>query len=441
MADSSGRRSAELFDRAVEIFPGGVNSPVRAFRAVGGVPPFMVGGEGAFVTDADGRSYIDYLGSWGPLILGHAHPAVEAAVADASRAGLTFGAPTEREVVLGELIRSAMPSLERLRFVSTGTEAAMSALRLARAYTGRTKILKFDGGYHGHSDALLVAAGSGLLTNALPSSAGVPDAWVADTISVPFNDLEAVEHALSVHPGAIAAVIVEPVAGNMGVIPPADGFLDGLRELTRREGALLIFDEVITGFRVALGGAQARFGVSPDLTCVGKIIGGGLPAAAYGGRAEIMRLIAPEGPVYQAGTLSGNPVAMAAGAATLRQLHTPGCYDRLESLGKRLEDGIVQAAARAGATVTVQRVGSMLTPFFTDQPVRDESAARRCDTRLYGRFLHGLLDRGVYAPPSQFEAWFVSLAHTERDLDQSISAIDDALRTAISETKAGSGPA
>jgi len=427
---ASDSASQRLFERASQLFPGGVNSPVRAFRAVGGTPPFMVSGEGAQVFDADGRAYTDFLGSWGPLILGHADPGVEQAIVEATRAGTTFGAPTEREITLGELIVAALPSIERLRFVSSGTEAAMSALRLARAYTGRTRVVKFDGGYHGHSDALLVSAGSGVLTHALPSSAGVPSAWTDSTLSVPYNDLEAVEAVFQKLPDDVAAVIVEPIAGNMGVVPPMDGFLQGLRALTERFGAVLIFDEVITGFRIGLGGAQARYGITPDLTCLGKIIGGGLPAAAYGGRRDIMALIAPEGPVYQAGTLSGNPVAMAAGAATLRRLRAPGTYERLDNLGGRLADGITEAAKRTGMPVQVQRVGSMLTPFFCDSAVRDEASAKRCDTATYARFLHGLLDNGVYAPPSQFEAWFVSLAHTQAEIDAAVAAVEASMLVA-----------
>lgn len=409
-------RSEELFERALRLFPGGVNSPVRAFRAVGGTPPFIAAGHGAWVTDVDGRTYVDLVGSWGPLVLGHAHPAVVEAVAGAARDGMSFGASTEREIELAELITASMPSIERLRFVSSGTEATMSALRLARAFTSRAKILKFDGAYHGHSDGLLVAAGSGMLTEGLPSSAGVPAAWAADTLSVTYNDLESVQAGFRRFPEQIAAVIVEPVAGNMGVIPPIDGFLEGLRRITAQHGALLIFDEVITGFRVGPGGAQGLYEIKPDLTCLGKIIGGGLPVGAYGGRAEIMRLLAPEGPVYQAGTLSGNPVAMAAGIATLRQLQAPDCYERLDGLSSSLAAGLAEAAASADVPVQVQRVGSMLTPFFSPRPVRDEVSAKACDAAAYASFFHGLLDRGLYPPPSQFEAWFVSLAHTHQDI-------------------------
>jgi glutamate-1-semialdehyde 2,1-aminomutase len=423
----AGERSRSLFERSSQLFPGGVNSPVRAFRAVGGSPPFIASGLGPRVTDADGRSYIDFVGSWGPLILGHADPEVVAAIEAAARRGTSFGAPTEAEIELGELIVSALPSIERLRFVSSGTEATMSALRVARAFTGRTKVIKFDGGYHGHSDGLLVAAGSGALTLGVPSSAGVPASWTAETTSLPYSDLPAIEKAFASFSDQIAAIIVEPVAGNMGVVPPAPGYLEGLRTLCSDNATVLIFDEVITGFRIGPGGAQARFGVTPDLTCLGKIIGGGLPVGAFGGRADIMALIAPEGPVYQAGTLSGNPVAMAAGAATLRRLRDPACYDSLEALGGRLAEGIVSAAASAEVPVRVQRVASMMTPFFSPDPVVDEASARNADTSAYARFFQALIRRGVYPPPSQFEAWFVSLAHSESDIDAVLGAIREAL--------------
>jgi glutamate-1-semialdehyde 2,1-aminomutase len=413
--------------RARQLFPGGVNSPVRAFRAVGGDPVVVASGSGAHVSDVDGRDYVDLLGSWGPLILGHTHPNVVQAITEAAKDGASFGAPTEHEVRLAELITRAMPAIERLRFVSSGTEATMSALRVARAATGRSKVLKFDGCYHGHSDALLVAAGSGVLTLGLPASAGVPAAWTSDTLSVPYNDLDAVAEAFRRFPEQIAAVIVEPVAGNMGVVPPSPGFLEGLRALTVEAGALLVFDEVITGFRVGPGGAQGRFGIWPDLTCLGKIIGGGMPVGAYGGRADLMALVAPEGPVYQAGTLSGNPVAMAAGAATLQLLQDASAYVRLEALGDRLATGIAAAAAASGAPLRVQRFGSMLTPFFTGTEVRDEATAKAADVERYAQLFHELLGRGVYAPPSQFEAWFVSLAHTEADIDRVVDAVTAAL--------------
>lgn len=423
----AGARSRAIMERARQLFPGGVNSPVRAFRAVGGDPIVIASGAGAYVTDVDGRRYLDFLASWGPLIAGHAHPDVVRAIGDTAAHGTSFGAPTEHEVRLGELITSAMPSIERLRFVSSGTEATMSALRVARAATGRSKVLKFDGGYHGHSDALLARAGSGVLTLGLPASAGVPQSWTADTLSVPYNDLDAVAAAFRRYPEQIAAVIVEPVAGNIGVVPPVEGFLQGLRRITTEQGALLVFDEVITGFRVGPGGAQGLYGVTPDLTCLGKIIGGGLPVGAYGGRGDAMAQVAPDGPVYQAGTLSGNPIAMAAGAATLELLRRDGVYTRLEALAARLADGMNAAAATAGIRLRVQRVGSMLTPFFVDAEVRDETNARTADVGRYARFFHGLLRRGVYVPPSQFEAWFVSLAHTEAEIDFAVQAITEAL--------------
>lgn len=400
---------------------------MRAFRAVQGTPPFIASATGARLTDVDGNIYVDLVGSWGPLILGHAHPAVVAAVGEAAANGTSFGAPHTRELDVADLIMDALPSIERLRFVSSGTEAAMSALRVARGFTGRSRILKFDGCYHGHSDGLLVAAGSGLLTEGLAASAGVPASWTAETISVPYNDLAAVEAAFARYPGEIAAVIVEPIAGNMGVVPPDGGFLAGLRRLTWQEDALLIFDEVITGFRVGWSGAQGMFGITPDLTCLGKIIGGGLPVGAYGGRSDVMGVIAPEGPVYQAGTLSGNPVAMAAGIATLSVLKAEEGYARLEVLAARLADGITAAAAAAGREITVQRVGSMLTPFFTAEPVVNEQTAKTADTELYAHFFHGLLEQGVYPPPSQFEAWFLSLAHTEREVDEILAAARKAL--------------
>jgi glutamate-1-semialdehyde 2,1-aminomutase len=419
--------SEELFARAQRLLPGGVDSPVRAFRAVGGTPRFLVRGEGARVLDADGNSYIDYLGSWGPLIHGHAPPAVVEAIVAAARDGTSFGAPTPREVELAELVTGAFPSVEMVRFVNSGTEATMSALRLARAFTGRDTILKFDGCYHGHADGLLVKAGSGPLSLGAPDSPGVPADMARHTLSVRYNDLAAVEAAFAAQPEAIAAVIVEPIAGNMGLVPPADGFLAGLREVTRRHGALLVFDEVITGFRVAFGGAQERYGVQPDLTCLGKVLGGGLPVGAYGGRREIMERMAPAGPVYQAGTLSGNPLAMAAGCAALRLLYGGDAYARLEALAAPLAEGLEAAAAAAGVPARVARVGSMLTLFFTDAPVVDYDTARTADTGRYARFFHGMLERGVYLPPSQFEVCFVSLAHTEADVEATVQAARAAL--------------
>ena len=419
--------SADLFTAAQRIIPGGVNSPVRAFRGVGGEPFFVARAEGARLWDVEGRAYIDYVGSWGPLILGHAAPPVVAAVAAAAALGTSYGAPTAGEVELAEAITHAYPSIEMVRLVSSGTEAAMSALRVARGATGRDVLLKFEGGYHGHADSLLVKAGSGGATFGIPDSRGVPAALAALTVTVPFNDIAAVRAVFDARPSEIAAVIVEPIAGNMGVIPPAPGFLEGLRELTSRHGAVLIFDEVITGFRVARGGAQALYGVRPDLTCLGKIIGGGLPVGAYGGRADLMRHVAPLGGVYQAGTLSGNPLAVAAGLATVRALGTPGVYDRLEALGDRLARGLADGARRAGIPLTVNRVGSMLTGFFCAGPVTDYASAKRADTERYARFFHALCARGVYFAPSQFEAAFVSLAHTEADVDATVKAAADAL--------------
>jgi len=420
-------RSAELFNEAQTLLPGGVDSPVRAFRAVGGTPRFIARGKASRVWDVDGNEYIDYLGSWGPLIAGHAHPGVVAAVQDAATRGTSYGAPTEAEVQLARLVKGAFPSIELVRFVSSGTEATMTALRLARAFTHREKILKFDGGYHGHADGLLVQAGSGPLTLGAPDSPGVPTAAAQQTLSVAYNDLAAVRTAFDAHPGEIAAVIVEPVAGNMGVIPPDPGFLEHLRGLTREHGALLVFDEVITGFRVALGGAQELFRVTPDLTCLGKIVGGGLPVGAYGGRRAIMEQIAPLGPVYQAGTLSGNPLAMAAGIATLQLLTESGVYAHLEKLSSRLADGLASVSRDAGIPTTINRVGSMLTCFFAEAPIVDYVSAKRADTRRYAAFFQAMLDRGIYLAPSQFEAAFVSLAHTESDTDQTIEAAAAAL--------------
>jgi glutamate-1-semialdehyde 2,1-aminomutase len=420
-------RSSELFARARTLIPGGVNSPVRAFQAVGGDPLFIESASGARLRDADGREYIDYVGSWGPMILGHAHPAVVEAVGAAARRGTSYGAPCEAEVELAARVVRRMPGIEKVRFVSSGTEATMSALRLARGFTGRRKILKFAGCYHGHADALLVSAGSGVATLGIPGSPGVPEGTVADTLVAPFNDLAAVEQVAAAHGKDLAAVIVEPVVGNMGVVAPREGYLKGLRDITSRAGALLVFDEVITGFRVARGGAQELYQVMPDLTCLGKIIGGGLPVGAYGGRADIMAKVAPEGPVYQAGTLSGNPLAMAAGRATLDALEAPGLYERLDALGARLEAGLARAAQRSGVAVTLNRVGSLLTPFFCAGPVTDYESAKRSDTARFARFFHAMLDRGVYLPPAQFEALFLSLAHTEADVDRTVEAAAEAL--------------
>ncbi len=418
---ATGARMATIVERAERLFPGGVNSPVRASRAVGRPPLVLERGEGPLVWDADGRHYIDYLGAWGPAILGHANPAVVGAVTAAAANGFALGATHPLEVVLGEAIQAAMPSMERLRFTSSGTEAVMSALRVARAATGRDIIVKFAGAYHGHSDGLLVEAGSGLATQAIAGSAGVPGAIAATTIVLPYNDPAAVSVAFAAQVGRIAAVIVEPVIANAGVIAPEPGYLEHLRDVTQADGALLVFDEVITGFRLGLGGAQARFGIRPDLTTLGKVIGGGMPIGAYGGRADLMDLVAPAGPVYQAGTLSGHPLSMAAGIATLAEL-TPDRYAALEATAAELADGLAKAAADAGRTVAIARVGALLTVFFRPTLPVDAAEALASDREAYARFSGLMLDQGVLLPPSQFEAWFPSMAHGRAEIRATIEA-------------------
>ncbi len=423
---AAGERSRALMERARALLPGGVSSPVRAYGAVGGEPPVIASGAGALLTDVDGREYVDYVCSWGPLILGHAHHAVVEAVRQAAARGTSFGAPSEPEIALAERVVDALPSIELVRFVSSGTEATMSAIRLARAATGRDLVLKFEGCYHGHADGLLASAGSGIATLGLPDSPGVPAAVASQTLVVPYNDLAVAEAALAAHPRRVACVIVEPVAANMGVVPPAPEFLAGLRAACDREGALLLFDEVITGFRLARGGAQEHYGVRPDLTALGKVIGGGLPVGAYGGPRALMERVAPAGDVYQAGTLSGNPLAMAAGIATLDALDA-GAYERLDALGARLEAGLRRAIGAAGAHASVARVGSALTLFFRDSPPRDYAEARQSDTAAFARFHRAMLPRGVYLPPSQFEAWFLSLAHDDALVDRTVEAAAAAL--------------
>ncbi|HEX3559575.1 MAG TPA: glutamate-1-semialdehyde 2,1-aminomutase [Pyrinomonadaceae bacterium] len=421
--------SEELFARAVELMPGGVNSPVRAFRGVGGTPRFIASARGATMTDVDGRTYIDYVGSWGPMILGHADAEVVDALHAALGRGTSYGAPTELEVEMAEEIIDAVPSVEMVRMVNSGTEATMSALRLARGFTGRSKIVKFEGCYHGHGDSLLVKAGSGVATLGLPDSPGVTASVARDTLTAPFNDAAALEKIFDAHGSDIAACIVEPVVGNMGCVPPRDGYLQALRDITTRHGALLIFDEVMTGFRLARGGAQELYRVTPDLTTLGKIIGGGLPVGAYGGRRDIMERIAPAGPVYQAGTLSGNPLAMTAGLATLRRLRDRSVYERLEQAGRRLCDAMSEAAREAGVATVTNRVGSMFTTFFTDSPVQDWPSAASSDRDRYGKFFHAMLEAGIYLAPSQFEAAFLGVAHTDEHLEQTIEAARRAFRS------------
>lgn len=421
-------RSRQLYEEARKYLPGGVDSPVRAFRAVGGQPIFVERGAGSRIYDADGNEYIDFLCSWGPLILGHAHPRIVEALKSAVEKGTSFGTPTELEVTLARMVNEAFPSIEVVRFVNSGTEATMSALRLARAFTRRGKVMKFDGCYHGHADSFLVKAGSGVLTLGAPDSPGIPPSVAEHTISLPYNDIRAVERAFEATGKEISAVIIEPVAGNMGVVPPKPGFLEGLRRISTTYGAILIFDEVITGFRVSYGGAQALYGIEPDLTCLGKIIGGGLPVGCYGGRRDIMELVAPEGPVYQAGTLSGNPLAMTAGIETLMTLREPEVYDELERKAARLEQGLVGAAREARVPVRLNRIGSMFTLFFTDQDVLDYRSAKSADTQTYAAFFHRMLERGVYLPPSQFEASFLSLAHSDADIEVLLATARQALQ-------------
>ncbi|GAW93606.1 glutamate-1-semialdehyde 2,1-aminomutase [Calderihabitans maritimus] len=423
-------KSAALFEEAQKYIPGGVNSPVRAFKAVGMNPPFIVRGEGSKLYDADGNEYVDYVGSWGPLILGHRHPKVIEALQQCLEIGTSFGAPTEMETEMARLVIEAVPSIEVVRMVNSGTEATMSALRLARGYTGRNKIVKFEGCYHGHADHLLIKAGSGALTLGVPTSPGVPASIAGNTIVARYNDLEGLKEIFAAEGEDIAAVILEPVAGNMGCVPPQPGFLEGLRELTREYGALLIFDEVMTGFRVAYGGAQERYNIDPDLTCLGKIIGGGLPVGAYGGKREIMEHVAPAGPVYQAGTLSGNPLAMSAGIATLKVLKEPGVYEELERKSAKLAAGMKEAAEQAGAVATFNRVGAMFSAFFTDQPVIDFETASSSDTEKFAVFFREMLKQGIYLAPSQFEAGFMSLAHTDEDIEKTIEASYKAFKAA-----------
>ena len=425
---STGSLSKELFNASLKLIPGGVNSPVRSFSAVGGEPLFFEKASGSKIYDADGREFIDYVMSWGPMILGHAHREVLAKIQKVIERGTSFGAPVGFELELAKLVSDAFPSIDMVRFVNSGTEATMSAIRLARAFTARSKILKFDGCYHGHADSLLVQAGSGVATLGIPGSPGIPESVTQHTISAPYNDLEAVRKVFQDDPRSFAAVIVEPVAGNMGVVPPKEGFLEGLREITKEHGTLLIFDEVMTGFRLAMGGAQEKYGVMPDLTCLGKIIGGGLPVGAYAGRRDIMERVAPSGPVYQAGTLSGNPIAMVGGIKTVKLLREPETYQRLDYRSRYLADELKKRAEKVGVPVTINRVGSMLTLFFCEGPVENYADARKSNQRLFSKYFHAMLKEGVYLPPSPFEAWFVSTAHSEDDLEKTIGHHETALR-------------
>jgi glutamate-1-semialdehyde 2,1-aminomutase len=422
-------KSERLLAQAQEVIPGGVNSPVRACRSVGENPLFIERADGSRVFDADGNAYIDYVGSWGPMILGHRHPEVISAVQEVLERGTSFGAPTDLEIELAEMVIEAVPSVEMVRMVNSGTEATMSAIRLARGVTGRDLLIKFDGCYHGHADTLLVAAGSGVATLGIAGSPGIPEGFVQNTLSLPYNDTQRVTDVVSKRGDSIAAIIVEPVAGNMGLVPPEPGFLETLRTLTRDRGIILIFDEVMTGFRVAYGGAQVLYGITPDLTCMGKVIGGGLPVGAYGGRREILKEIAPEGPIYQAGTLSGNPVAMAAGIATLKLLRQPGFYEGLETRSAKLEKGLKEAIGRAGLPAATNRVGSMMGLFFTDKGVTNFGDAQTSDLAMFSKYFKGMLEQGIYLAPSQYEAVFVSSAHSEDDIGATIKAVEDIFET------------
>jgi glutamate-1-semialdehyde 2,1-aminomutase len=420
--------SNKLFNMAINVIPGGVNSPVRACKSVGAEPVFIDHAEGCMIYDADGNGFIDYIGSWGPMILGHRHPAVIKAIASVLNRGTSFGAPTDLEIVLAEMVIDAVSSVDMVRMVNSGTEATMSAIRLARGVTGRDVIIKFDGCYHGHADTLLIEAGSGVATLGIPGSPGVPESFVAHTLSLPYNDIESVKKVMDKQGDKIACIIVEPIAGNMGLVRPVDGFLETLREVTEKSGSLLIFDEVMTGFRVAYGGAQSLYGILPDITCLGKIIGGGLPVGAYGGKREIMEHIAPHGPVYQAGTLSGNPVAMAAGIATLMQLKKPGFYENLDKKADLLATGLEKAAEKAGVNARVDRAGSMLGLFFTDRDVKNFEDAKTSDLDMFAAYYKGMLEKGIYLAPSQFEALFVSAAHETEHIDKTIEAAEEVLK-------------